>query len=263
MNSTRLIGKPLLIVLEVTVPVALVALWWMASAQSTNAYFPPLSNVLGRFQDLWIFAHLSTDILPSVGNLLLGFLTAAVMGIVLGTIFALITPLRDMLYPLVNFYRAIPIVAVIPLFVAVLGFGNEVRLITIVLAAMPPTLIATLDGLRAIDEQVKEVSRVYRFTQAERLTRVYLPAAAPQIFSGLQVSLQFSFIVMIASEMLGSSQGIGAMTLLAQQTFSSADMWAGILLLGIIGFLANLALSAVRNRVLAWYDGAKQSALSY
>jgi ABC-type nitrate/sulfonate/bicarbonate transport system permease component len=262
-NSSKLISRPLLVAIEVIVPVALVAFWWMASANSSNAYFPPLENIVGRFHALWIFEHFSTDILPSVGNLLLGFVMAAVMGVVFGTIFALITPLRDLFYPLVNFYRAIPIVAVIPLFVALLGFGNEVRLLTIVLAAMPPTLIATLDGLRAIDPQVKEVSLVYRFTQAERLTRIYLPAAAPQIFSGLQVSLQFSFIVMIASEMLGASQGIGAMTLLAQQTFSSADMWAGVLLLGIIGFLANLALGAVRNRVLAWYDGAKQSALSY
>lgn len=248
--------------LQIATPVALVLAWWAISSRSTNAFFPPLQEILIRFQELWIFAHFETDILPSVANLLVGFLFAAFAGIALGTLFALVVPFSELFYPLVNFYRSIPIVAVIPLFVAVLGFGNEVRLITIVLAAMPPTLIATLDGLRAVDSQIKDVSRVYRFTRSEKLMRVYLPAAAPQIFSGLQVSLQFSFIVMIASEMLGSSQGIGAMTLLAQQTFASKDMWAGVLLLGLIGFLANLLLQLLRKQILAWYDGAKQSALA-
>lgn len=252
-----------LLVVQVATPVLLVVAWWVVSAGSTDAFFPPLQQILVRFQELWLFAHLPSDIVPSLFNLVVGFLAAGITGIILGTVFALVRPLSELLYPLVNFYRAIPIVAVIPLFVALLGFGNEVRLLTIVLAAMPPTLIATFDGIRAVDPQVREVSRVYRFTRGEELVGVYLPAAAPQIFSGLQVSLQFSLIVMIASEMLGSSQGIGAMTLLAQQTFASADMWAGILLLGLIGFFANLALTVIRNKVLAWYDGAKQTAMAY
>ena len=74
----------------------------------------------------------------------------------------------------------------------------------------------------------------------------------------MQVSLKVSFVVMIASEMLGSYQGIGAMTLLAQQSFMSADMWAGILLLGVIGFLVNVAFELVKGRVLRWYIGSRR-----
>ncbi len=74
------------------------------------------------------------------------------------------------------------------------------------------------------------------------------------------MSLQVAFIVMIASEMLGSSQGIGAMTLLAQQSFMTADMWAGILLLGVIGFLVNILFSLLRRRVLSWYIGSRRLA---
>ena len=86
---------------------------------------------------------------------------------------------------------------------------------------------------------------------------IQLPGALPQIFSGLQVSLQFSFVVLIATEMLGASRGIGAMTILAQQSFMSVSMWAGIILLGIIGFGANFILETIRKPLLRWYDKSR------
>lgn len=246
-----------LIGLEVAVPLILLAIWWIWSTQTQQAFFPPLPAILERFQDLWLFDHFISDVIPSVGNLVLGFLIAAIIGTALGILFALVRPVSDLLYPLVNFYRAVPSVAIIPVFIALLGFGNEVKLLIIVLAALPPTLISTLDGVRSVEPMIKDVARVYRLTAIEKLFGVYLPAASPQIFSGFQVSLQFSFVAMIASEMLGSTEGIGAMTLLAQQTFTSTDMWAGVILLGIIGYLANLILNIIRNNTLRWYDDAK------
>jgi sulfonate transport system permease protein len=132
------------------------------------------------------------------------------------------------------------------------------RLVSITLAALFPTLIATVDGIRSVDPSLKDVSAVYRLTRSEKLAQVYLPAAGPQIAAGMQVSLQVAFIVMIASEMLGSSQGIGAMTLLAQQSFMTSDMWAGILLLGVIGFGANMFFEVAKNKVLAWYVGSRR-----
>ncbi|EMY35028.1 ABC-type nitrate/sulfonate transport system, permease component [Arthrobacter crystallopoietes BAB-32] len=248
--------------LGVGTPFLLVAAWWMFSENSTNTFFPPLGMILERFQALWLFEHFESDVMLSLRNLVVGYALATVIGVGLGFVTALMPVARWALDPLIHFLRGIPPVALVPIFISLIGFGIEMRLVSITLAAMFPTLIATVDGIRSVDSTLKDVSSVYRLTRAEKLAQVYLPAAGPQIASGMQVSLQVAFVVMIASEMLGSSQGIGAMTLLAQQSFMTSDMWAGILLLGVIGFGANLVFEVIKNKVLAWYVGSKRLARS-
>jgi len=252
--------KTLYIALGVGTPVILLGLWFAVSAGSTNTFFPPLSTILVRFQQLWIFAHFSSDVLLSLRNLLIGYAIAVVAGVGLGFLLAMMPRVRGYVDPVIHLFRGIPAVALIPILISLVGFGIEMRIVSIALAAVFPTLIATVDGLRGVDGTLKDVSSVYRLTVPERLTRVYLPAAGPQIASGMQVSLQTAFVVMIASEMLGPSDGIGAMTLLAQQSFMIADMWSGILLLGVIGFAANMIFELGRRRVLAWYIGSRKMA---
>ncbi|GAA4368232.1 ABC transporter permease [Paeniglutamicibacter cryotolerans] len=241
----------------VLTPLAALAAWWFGSANSTNPFFPPLQQILIRFQELWLFAHFSSDVMLSLRNLTLGFTLGVAAGLVIGFVLAMVPLIRWMFEPVIHFFRGIPAVALVPILITLIGFGVEMRVANIALAAFFPTLIATMDGIRSVDGGLKDVCQVYRLTTAERITRVYLPSASPQIASGMQVSLQVAFIVMIASEMLGSSQGIGALTLLAQQSFMSADMWAGILLLGLIGFMANMVFELVKRRVLAWYIGLR------
>jgi sulfonate transport system permease protein len=244
--------------LGIGTPLLLVATWWAASQNSTNTFFPPLGTILERFQALWLFDHFGSDVMLSLRNLVLGYALATVIGVALGFVTALVPVVRWALDPLIHFFRGIPPVALVPIFISLIGFGIEMRLVSITLAALFPTLIATVDGIRSVDPSLKDVSAVYRLTRSEKLAQVYLPAAGPQIAAGMQVSLQVAFIVMIASEMLGSSQGIGAMTLLAQQSFMTSDMWAGILLLGVIGFGANMFFEVAKNKVLAWYVGSRR-----
>lgn len=244
--------------LGVAVPLVVVAAWWSLSAGSTNAFFPSLRQILVRFQELWLFDHFSSDVLLSLRNLVVGYAISVVGGILLGFVLATVPLLRVMFEPVIHFVRGIPPVALVPILITLMGFGPEMRVTSIVLAALFPTMIATIDGIRSVGPDMKDVCAAYQLGRAERLGAVYLPSAGPQIAAGMQVSLQVAFIVMIASEMLGSSQGIGAMTLLAQQSFMAADMWAGILLLGLIGFLANALFELARGRVLAWYIGSKR-----
>ncbi|MCD4851834.1 ABC transporter permease [Arthrobacter sp. AK01] len=241
-------------------PVLLLTAWWLLSENSTDPFFPPLRTILVRFQELWLFEHFQSDVLLSLGNLFVGFAIAAVAGVGIGFATALVPTVRWMVDPLIHFLRGIPPVALVPIFISLIGFGPEMRVASIALAALFPTMIATVDGIRSVSNDLMDVARVYRLSRKERLLNVLLPAATPQIFSGLQVSLQVAFIVMIASEMLGSSQGIGAMTLLAQQSFMTADMWAGILLLGVIGFLVNVLFGLLKHRVLSWYIGSRRMA---
>jgi sulfonate transport system permease protein len=248
----------LLIGAEVGLPVILIAAWWFASAGSTNIFFPPLQTILARLWQLTQTSEFLIDIGSSLGNLVASFVIACLLGVLLGLALGTSRFLSWLLEPVIHFFRAIPPVALVPIFVSLLGFENETRILSITVAALFPVLISTIDGVRANDETLDMVSRVYRLTWSERLFQVVLPAAAPRILSGMQVSLIAAFVVMIASEMLGSSTGLGAKTLLAQQTFAIADMWAGILLLGIFGYLATFLFELFRRRVLRWYIAAQQ-----
>lgn len=243
---------------EIVVPILLLALWWFASAGSTNTFFPPLETILSR---LWEVAQTPVfwqNVGSSVGNLLLSFVLASVIGVLLGAALGLVRPLSWLVEPTVHFFRAIPPVALVPIFVSLLGFGNETRIVSITLAALFPVLISTIDGIHGAEPTLGMVSRVYRLGWRDRLFSVTLPAASPRILSGMQVSLIAAFVVMIASEMLGSSVGLGAWTLLAQQSFAIADMWAGILTLGVLGYAATALFTLFRRWILRWYIASQQ-----
>lgn len=248
----------LLIGAEIVVPVALIALWWIGSMGSTNVFFPPLQTIVTRLWELSQTTAFLIDIGSSLGNLVLSFALACLLGVALGLLLGTARILSWLFEPAIHFFRAVPPVALVPIFVSLLGFENETRILSITIAALFPVLISTIDGVRANDETLDMVSKVYRLTWFERLFRVTLPAAAPRILSGMQVSLIAAFVVMIASEMLGSSTGLGAKTLLAQQTFAIPDMWAGILLLGIFGYLTTAVFELIRRRILRWYIAAQQ-----
>ncbi|WP_164233268.1 ABC transporter permease [Microbacterium hydrocarbonoxydans] len=248
----------LLIGAEIAVPVMLLGLWWFASAGSLNAFFPPLQRIVERLWQLVQTPAFLVDVASSVGNLVVSFLLATVIGVLLGLALGLVRVLSLFVEPTIHFFRAIPPVALVPIFVSLIGFGNETRVLSITLAAVFPILISTIDGVRAGEPTLEMVSRVYRLSAAERLFSVMLPAASPRILSGMQVSLITAFVVMIASEMLGSSTGLGAATLLAQQSFAIPDMWAGILVLGVIGYLATALFTLFRRRVLRWYIASQQ-----
>lgn len=248
-------GTPrwVLIGAEILVPVLLLGLWWVLSADSKNTFFPPLEVILKRLATLAQTPSFLLDVGSSLGNLLISFLIASVVGVLLGAALGLVRPLSWLVEPTVHFFRAIPPVALVPIFVSLIGFGDETRILSISLAAVFPVLISTMDGIRGQEPTLGMVSRVYRLGWAERLLSVVLPAASPRILSGMQVSLITAFVVMIASEMLGSSRGLGAATLLAQQSFMISDMWAGVLTLGILGYACTALFVVFRRRVLHWY----------
>ncbi|MFT4231222.1 MAG: ABC transporter permease [Leucobacter sp.] len=250
--------KWLLVGAEILVPILLLALWWFASANSTNTFFPPLQNILQRLVELVGTPIFWGNVGSSVGNLVLSFLLACVLGVLLGIALGTVRWLSAFVEPTIHFFRAIPPVALVPIFVSLIGFGNETRILSITLSALFPVLISTIDGIHATDPDRRAVGRIYRLSWWDRTFSVALPEASPRILSGMQVSLITAFVVMIASEMLGASQGLGAATLLAQQSFMIADMWVGILVLGILGYAATALLSLFRRSVLRWYIAIRQ-----
>jgi sulfonate transport system permease protein len=261
-RGRSLTNRLLMVVAEVAVPVTAIVLWWVLSASSTSLYFPPLRRILTSFRQIWVFSHFDSDAVPSLENLAVGFAIATVAGIVLGTVLGLLPVVADALSPTVEFLRAIPGVALLPAALLLLGIGPQMKISLIAYGTIWPILLNTIDGVRGIDPVVVDVASSYRMRRRDRLLRVVLPAASPQIVTGMRSALSIGITVIIFSEMIGSTNGIGYQILSAERTFAVPDMWAGIVLLGILGYLLNLAFRGFESYALRWHRGMRQLARS-
>lgn len=248
------------LVLELAVPVVAVALWWQLSKDSTSVYFPPLSDILVAFKHNWIFGRVGSDVVPSLARLGAGFGIAVVLGIGAGLVLGLSSTIQRATNPIVEFMRAIPAPAMIPFGIIVLGVGDLMKIAIIVLVCLWPILLTTIDGVRAVEPLVLDTTTVYRTSAIDRLWRVIIPSASPQIFAGLRTSISLALVVMVISEMIASTNGIGYFVLQSQRTFNLPDMWSGVVLLGILGYVLNALLFAVELAVLRWHRGAHRAA---
>jgi ABC-type nitrate/sulfonate/bicarbonate transport system permease component len=230
-------------------------------------FFPPPSEILQRFYEKWLSGPAGTlfltsevaeDVIPSLGRMFGGWFVAAVVGVVVGVLVGTRQAVADYVEPVVQFLRSIPPPALIPIFFILLGAGAWMRVSLIAFGSVWPILMNTIDGVRSVDRIQIETARAFGVGPVRRLARVVLPAASPKIFAGLRVGLGFALILMVVSEIVASTNGIGFGIVRAQRSFAIADMWAGIVLLGVLGYLLNAAFLVVEGRALAWHRGARK-----
>jgi ABC-type nitrate/sulfonate/bicarbonate transport system permease component len=249
--------RVLLIGLEILVPLVALAILWFWSAGSDVFYFPPLKDVLTTFKDTWLFDRVGSDVVPSLVRLFIGYFIAVLAGVGGGIALGLSPTLRRATEPIVEFLRAVPAPALLPFALLVLGVGNDSKIFIIAFVCLWPILLNAVDGVAGVDPTLVDTGRVYRIPAQDRLRHVVLPAAAPQIFAGMRTSLSLALILMVISEMVASSNGIGYFVLQSQRSFAIPEMWSGIILLGILGYAFNAVFLLLERRALAWHRGAR------
>ncbi|SCL26540.1 ABC transporter permease [Micromonospora inyonensis] len=247
-------------ILGLVIPCLVFYLYVRFTSNSPSPYFPPPGRIWESFQDTWLFAHFATDVVPSLRNLVIGFSVAAVTGVTLGLVLGRVIWLQNLFMPLVHFFRSVPPIMVIPPLVLIIGTGDASKVAIIFVGSLFPILIASLDGVRSIDPVLTEVSRGLRIGRFRAVAQIYGPAAGPAVFGGLETGLQISIVLMVASEMVAATHGIGYLTMQAQATFDAAGVWSGMVLLSVIGFLIAALFKAARSRMLAWHIGMSRVA---
>ncbi len=238
---------------------ACVVVWQLAAASAGSLFFPTPVEIVTHMWRTWFSGPVSqlfltdaamTDIVPSVGRLLLGWLLAGVIGVAFGFLIGRSSSAMAYVGPLLSFARSIPPPALVPVFLVLFGIGFTMQVATIVFGSIWPILLNSADGARAVDTTKTETARAFRIPRGLWIRSIVLPTALPKIFAGLRISLALSLIMMVISELVGSTDGLGHAMQLAKFTFSYTQLWAGIVLLGIIGYTFNAALMAVEKRVL-------------
>ena len=239
-------------------PVVLIALWTVLTLGPTNFYVPKPLILVQTFWEVWASDRFFTDFIPSIVRLFIGLLATIVLGVVLGILIGSFRWLRSLTEPLLEFFRAIPPPVLVPLFMLLIGINDQMKIVVIISGAVWPVLLNTVEGVRAVDQVLSDTSRTYRITGFARLYHLILPGASPQIMTGVRQSLSIGLILMVISEMFGSSSGLGFTIVLFQRSFAIPEMWSGIAVLGLVGIGLSLISQSIERRVLRWYYGLKE-----
>jgi len=241
----------------VALPLVLLTIWALSALASPNRYFPSPWKIGEAFGKTWLNESFAIDVLPSVGRLITGIVLAVVIGIALGLLIGSIGWLRDLLEPAFEFFRAVPPPMLVPILTLVLGISDQTKVTVIVAGSLWPILLNAIEGVRAVDSIQRETAKSYQVGLVERIRSIVLPSAMPQIMAGIRQSLSIALILMVISEMSAATSGLGYRITFFQQNFMIAEMWSGILLLGLIGILLSIVFQFAERWVLGWYRGLK------
>jgi len=240
--------------LSIAVGFALVAMWQLAADMRliSPAFFPGPDRAWAALVSGLHSGELGPNIAATLQRMFYGWFVASVVAIALGALIGVSATARLYLGPTLEFIRPLPASAIVPLTIALVGLSDAMVLIVVTFGAVWPILLATVHGFAAVEPRLHEVGRALRLSRWEVITKIALPSAMPDILAGMRIGLTVSLILTVVGEMLASRDGLGMSILLAARSFRSADLFGGVIVLGLIGYASAQILAAVERRLLRW-----------
>lgn len=239
----------------VLIPIIILCLW------QAIAYFKlvsplflplPLDVLIQLFNSIGSGTMLS-DIWHTLYRVLIGFGIAIIIGVPLGLLMGFSSKIYNALEFTVEFFRGIPTTALFPLFLLVFGIGDEAKFAVTAWGAGLVILINSMYGVHLGKELRVRVAKTMKIKGLELFGKVVFPEALPQIFSGFRVAISLSLVLVVVTEMfIGTEAGLGKRIIDAQLVYQTADMYAAIIMTGVIGFILNKIMMFIENRVVHW-----------
>ena len=195
---------------------------------------------------------LAGKLVGTLEHMAYGWLAASVAGIALGALIGSSRLMRVYIAPSLEFLRPLPVSAIIPVAIAMLGLTQGMALFVIAFGAIWPIMLATIHGFAAVEPRLYEVARSLQMSRPAIVFKIALPSALPDILAGMRLSLTVALILSVVCEVLAGLDGLGHWVLLSARAFRSADLFAGVILLGAMGYITSVAMSLAERRLLAW-----------
>ncbi|MEM9204857.1 MAG: ABC transporter permease [Pseudomonadota bacterium] len=238
--------------LLVFIALIIVAEWGTRAGWISALTLPKPSDVLDTFRELYESGLLFTHIGLSVSRLVVGAAIGASLGISIGVLIGLFSYIRSGLVPLVAAIFPIPKIALLPLFVIWFGIGEGSKYALIAFGTFTPTVVATYGAVDNVDRTLIRMGQSFGLSWWSIVRKIVLPGAMPGILSGLRISLAIAIILLVAAEMLGAEFGIGAYILEAGSLYDLERLFAGVVILSILGVLVSAAIGLIEKYFLAW-----------
>jgi ABC-type nitrate/sulfonate/bicarbonate transport system permease component len=242
----------------VLVLVGAVVLWELIVAAH---FFPAVAlpspvHVLHSFANTaskgYLGKTLGQDILYSVMRVGIGFIGAVILGVPIGLLMAESALVHRIIDPFLQLGRPVPPLAYIPLFVVWFGLGELPKILLILVGTIPIIIISTIGGVRSIPQQRYEVARCLGAKRRQIFTRVTLPSTLPEIFTGMKVGIGIAWSTLVAAELIAASVGLGWLVEQAATQLRTGIVIAGIIVIGILGYLMELCIRLIERAVIPW-----------
>ena len=231
---------------------ALLVLWYLVCRMELfSAYvLPPPAKVLDSFRKMLVSGELFADVGISVARVFKGFAIAFVLAFVLGMLRAVCPGAGPYFEYILQFFRNVPPLSLIPLLILWCGIGETTKTAIIFLASFFPMYLNIVKGFTGCDPRLLEVGDMFGYSRGERFFRIILPYASADILVGMRIGLGYSWRAIIAAEMVAASTGLGHMILFAQQMSRTDKVIVGIFVIGIVGLLTDRLFAFLISRLL-------------
>jgi NitT/TauT family transport system permease protein len=233
-----------------------IALWELCARVfvANNLFLTPLSTVTVRAMELASTGELQDHIYVSFVEFASGFALSVVVGILLGVVLAEFPLIRGLVDPWVSMLYATPIIALGPLFILWLGIGVVSKIAIVFLVAVFPILINTVSGLTTADKTLIEVAQSFGANARQIYTKVRMPAAIPFIIAGLRLSVARALVGVVVAELFGARAGLGFLILNSAQSFDTAGVFVGVIILAIAGVVSVELLKWIEFKLAPWRE---------
>jgi ABC-type nitrate/sulfonate/bicarbonate transport system permease component len=222
-------------------------------------YLPPFSiSMKALFEGLFINGDIWLHIEMSLFRAIAGLVSSIIAGTVIGLLMARYTPINNFLDPLISIIFPTPKLALFPILIFWFGIGQTSKILLIAMTCFFPVVVNTYAGVKNVDKYLIWNAITKGASGTQILQKVILPAAMPFIFTGIRVASSFAFILIVASEMIAANDGLGFFIIAAERTFNSDVMFAGIILIGILGFGFDRFILYLQRRLFVWRDTGEE-----
>ena len=235
---------------------AVVAVWYaIAYSGIVNPSLVPTPHrVAARFWELLTTARLPLDIAMSTQRVVLGVALGVALAVPAGFVLGWYPTVRTFIDPLMNFFRALPPIALIPLVIVYFGIGEIAKVVILFYASFFSGVIVMYEGIAQISPIYVRVSRTLGATDGEIFRKVIVPLTVPHMLTALRVALGVAWATLVASELIAAQQGLGALIQNASSFFQLDIIYVGIICIGLIALAMDLALRAATRRLVAWQE---------
>lgn len=241
--------------IEYFLPIIVVFLIWIlvTGKESYNsALFPKFTDFTATFEKKIMDGSLIEAVLVSLTRVLKGFVLSAIVGIAFGILIGLSARIQRLTDLIIQILKPVPPIAWIPLVILWMGIGEESKVFLIFLGGFFTILLNVADGIRFTDKKLLEVASVVETPKLKYIFQLIIPAAFPNIFTGLRVALGTCWTCVVAAELVASNSGIGYMISNARNFGQMDVVIVGMFSIGIIGKTMDVILMTIEKKVLAW-----------
>ena len=237
----------------------LVVLWWLLSASGlvNPALLPSPVEVFHTFWKLLRHGDLPINVLMSVQRVLAGLFFGMLVAVPVGFLIGWSKPVRRFVDPLINFFRALPPIALIPLVIVYFGIGETAKIAILFYASFFAAVIVMYEGMTQISPVYIRVARTLGATDMEIFMKVILPMSVPHMLTAMRGALGVAWATLVASELVAAQQGLGAMIQNASSFFDLRTIYVGIICIGAAALLMDLAMRRLSKRLTGWQDKAE------